>query len=48
MFKADELGLEKAVLTLPILMALAFDSFALLVDTTFIGHLSIVLTKGSL
>lgn len=39
MFKADELGLEIAVIALPALMALASDPFASLVDTAYIGHL---------
>ena len=47
MFKADELGLEIAVIALPALTAMASDPFALLVDTAFIGHLGIVLTEGS-
>lgn len=38
-FKADELGLEIAVIALPALLALAADPLASLVDTAFIGHI---------
>ena len=38
-FKADELGLEIAVIALPALLALAADPLASLVDTAFIGQL---------
>lgn len=37
--KADELGLEIAVIALPALLALASDPLASLVDTAFIGHI---------
>jgi len=39
--KADELGLEIAVIALPALLALASDPLASLVDTAFIGHIGI-------
>ena len=38
-FKADELGLEIAIIALPALVALAADPLASLVDTAFIGQL---------
>lgn len=41
-FKADELGLEIAVIALPALLALAADPIASLVDTAFIGQLGSV------